>query len=387
MSQETLSWLNRFVLVGFTEKLKGWRDPVDPGESRYFDDGTAWHYREALQGAESNHYPGAIPLDDVIRRLFSWKVVEGSVDSTGTVMTEDGVETFTIHDENRKTMLRPPRALGPDDPGAILGVFKSGYKGHDYEEWLLKNVATILDDEIGIGSAALLKQGAQAFVSVEVPEHVKTPEGIVFKPRLLAVTSFDGSLSTTYKRVVTNAVCDNTMRAGLGEQGQVFKVKHSTNSLGRIDEVRRAVSVEFDTMTDAFAAEVAQLSDVKVSEGDWQKFLETIAPTTHTDGPKKGEKKTGRGLTMAENKRAALDNLWRNDVRVAPWAGSAWGVVQAVNTYTHHVETVKGAGESRTAAQKTDARAERNADKMVAGDFDKLDAEIAELLGGVLAAA
>ena len=59
MSQETLTWLNTQTLIGFTEKR-----------------GNAWHYREQNQDTEGNHYPGAIPIDDVLRRLFNFDVIE-----------------------------------------------------------------------------------------------------------------------------------------------------------------------------------------------------------------------------------------------------------------------------------------------------------------------
>jgi hypothetical protein len=55
MSKETLQHLNANTLIGFTDKR-----------------GHAWHYRADEQGAEPNHYPGAIPLEDVQRRLFGW---------------------------------------------------------------------------------------------------------------------------------------------------------------------------------------------------------------------------------------------------------------------------------------------------------------------------
>lgn len=42
---------------------------------------------------------------------------------------------------------------------------------------------------------------------------------------------------------------------------------------------------------------------------------------------------------MAECKRDALNRLYRHDERVAPWAGTGLGVVQAVNTYAHHEGT------------------------------------------------
>ena len=38
-------------------------------------------------------------------------------------------------------------------------------------------------------------------------------------------------------------------------------------------------------------------------------------------------------LTLRENRRDELTRLWTKDVKVAPWTGTAFGVVQAVNTY------------------------------------------------------
>ena len=42
-----------------------------------------------------------------------------------------------------------------------------------------------------------------------MPDKIATPDGVAFRPNLLATTSFDGSIATTYKRTVTITVCDN----------------------------------------------------------------------------------------------------------------------------------------------------------------------------------
>lgn len=133
MSKETISWLNLNTLIGFTDKR-----------------GHAWHYKAAEQGQESNHYTGAIPVADVERRLFNWTAVEGSI--VATHMSVDGV--ITTADPDRKAIMR-------SDTGAILGIFKNGYEPHQYTEWLLNTVATILDDSLSIGSTGLLKGGAR----------------------------------------------------------------------------------------------------------------------------------------------------------------------------------------------------------------------------------
>ena len=121
------------------------------------------------------------------------------------------------------------QAITRSDTNAVLGVFSSGYAMHQYREWLLNTVANVLDDDLVISSAGLLRGGAIAWVEVSVPETITTPVGFDFRPNLLATTSFDGSIATTFKRTVTATVCDNTRDLALSEtragvQGQAHPV-------------------------------------------------------------------------------------------------------------------------------------------------------------------
>lgn len=334
MSNETLEWLNANVLIGYTDKR-----------------GHAWHYRASAQGTEPNHYPGSIPIGDVQRRLFGWRV------ESGPVMVQAGRHSL-VRAENRQ-------AIYADDTGEVLGVFAEGYSIHQYQDWLLDKVASILDDGLSIGSAGLLRNRAQAWVSVEVPDTISTPEGVRFRPNLLACTSHDGSLATTYKRVVTNVVCDNTMSAGLGESGQVIKIKHSRYSGFRVLDARKALAMVM-AVADDFAAEVRQLCRVTVTDTAWREFLAAHVP----DGD------TPRSHTLADAERGELNRLWNYDERVAPWRNTGWGVVQAVNTYTHHYGTVRGTN-----------RVERNLCRAVSGKTDALDVATVSTLDKVLAAA
>ncbi|UGQ10536.1 DUF932 domain-containing protein [Yinghuangia sp. ASG 101] len=322
MSKETLEWLNANVLVGFTDKR-----------------GDAWHYRAGLQGTEPNHYAGPIPVEDVKRRLFGWKAVPTPIYVPGT--------TAGTFDEvpGRRAILR-------SDTGHVMGIFTDAYEPHAYEVWLLDTIGRLLDADLSIGSAGLLRGGAVAWVSVEVPETITTPEGVAFRPHLFGATSFDGSLATTFKRAVTNIVCDNTMAAGLAEHGQQIKIKHSRHSQLRLDEARDALNIVYE-IADDFTAEVKRLCEATVTNREWAAFLDA-----HVELPDQ----PGRARTIAERKRDTLTRLWTHDIRVAPWKGTAYGVLQAVNTYTHHEQTVRGA-----------QRAERNMLRAVTGGVDDLD--------------
>jgi phage/plasmid-like protein (TIGR03299 family) len=152
------------------------------------------------------------------------------------------------------------------DSGDVLGIFKSGYQGHQYQEWLLSNVATIIDADLGIGSAGLLRNRAQAWVQVEVPDSITTPEGVEFRPNLTACTSFDGSLATTYQENIGIVVCDNTSPAPHAlRMARIHKIKHSKYSGMKITDARDALAI-VHSMADDFAKEVAKLCTWKVSE-------------------------------------------------------------------------------------------------------------------------
>lgn len=333
MSMETLQTLNTQTLIGFTDKR-----------------GSAWHYRAEQQGEQSNHYPGAVPVADVRRRLLDWTAVEGEV--RATALTDTGV--LSVVDPTRKAVMR-------SDTGAVLGVFKAGYRIHQYDQWLVSNVETILDADVAIGSAGLLKGGAVAWVQVELADTIGTPAGVAFRPFLTAATSMDGSLATTYQSGAQVVVCDNTLSAALGERDAArVKVRHSTNSLKRIASVRDALGV-IHAVGDAFSAAVADLTAREVSGDQWRAFLFAWAP----DNPQA----TARVRNAAARKREQLARLWRHDTRVSPWAGTAYGVVQAVNTWTHHHQAVRGA-----------SRAERNAERAITGAIDVLDTGTLDLL-------
>lgn len=327
MSQETLQWLNQNTLIGFTEKR-----------------GNAWHYR---QGAD-NHYPGAVPVEDVRRRLFPWQPVK--------------VPTF--YEYNGKKIKSEKYAILRSDTGKELGSFKDGYQPHDYSEWLIHNIGTLMDTstgDLGIGSAGLLKGGAVAWVEVTVPETFVTPEGVAFRPNFLAASSFNGSLATTYKRTVQNTVCDNTLGVALAEKGQQVKIKSTKNSLDRVADVREALHL-IHSAQDDFEKEVAALCKIKVDDHGFERWMDMVAPM-----PRPSDAKTTRALTLAENKRDELWRLWTKDERVTPWRGTGFGVLQTKNTFDHHSSNVRGM-----------SRPERNMLNAINGKTETADAETLE---------
>lgn len=349
MSAETATWLNTMTLIGYTGKR-----------------GQAWHYREADQGDEPNHYTGAIPVEDVRRRLFYWQAAEGTLEAT--YLTPDGVSRITSGDE--KTIIRPAGTFGPADPGKIFGKFKGqpgtddGYQVHDYSEWLVQYVETLLDADLAIGSAGLLKGGAVGWVQIEMADTFTAPGGVEFRPFLTAATSLDGSLSTTYKTGAQVVVCDNTLAVGLSGANGRIKIKHSRYSNARVADVRAALQL-VHTTADTFGQQVKDLLDQHVDDATWAKFVAAFTGQDRADQSK-------RSAGMADRKAGELRSLWNHDERVAPWKNTAYGVVAAANTWVHHFQTVRNV-----------SRTERNMENAVTGKIDEADTSALELLAKV----
>lgn len=347
MSTETLTWLNTNVLVGMTKKR-----------------GNAWHYRASEQGAEPNHYPQAIPVQDVQRRLFSWKAVQVPVFAqvpasveTATGMTETGEPVRMIEAKNRRAIVR-------SDSGDVLGVMSGRYTLHQYDEWLVTNVANLLDDDLQIGSAGLLKNGAIAWVSVELADNITTRDGVEFRSHLLATTSFDGSIPTLYKPVDTFVVCDNTRAAALSETSQEIRVRHTAHSVLRLTDAREALGLILGN-ADATVAEIERLCALPVTARQFDAWLRMfVAPTS----PAKA------AITRTENTRERMRAMWDSDPRVAPWSGSAFGVLQLANTHRLHERPTKGAT----------IRAERNMVELLNGTSARGDNRAEQILSAVL---
>lgn len=301
--------------------------------------------------------PGAIPIE-FARKMIGWTPLEATVH--GTLISDDGVRT--INDAGRKMLVHPTTFLP-------LAVHGAGYTVHPYAETLLDQAALIADGEVGLARVGTLRSGKQAFVQFEMGDNVvaksKGAEPVEYRPFLNAATSLDGSLATTYFVGTTVIICENTLAAALSESkkdGRSIKVRHTVNSRLQITAARDVLGILF-RVADSFTDEVARLTSEYVSDQKWRDFLDAIAPT---------DKKEGRALSMAETRRAQLTNLWNHDDRVAPWKNSAWGVLAAVNTHSHHIQTVKNA-----------SREERNAARIIDGTLAKQDVNTLRILATV----
>lgn len=286
----------------------------------------------------------ALTLEDVRQQLFAWQAVEAPLLYDGG---SDMPDLF-VADEHK--------AIIRSDTRALLGIVGSGYRVHQYDEWLTENVEAMLDtDDLIIRSAGTLNGGRRAWVQVGTPEGITGPGGIEYLPILGSYTSLDSSVSTIYKGNRVVVICENTYAMALGESGEgvnKVSIRHTKNSRFDVLGARDALGLVFAN-ADAFNAELEELLSIRVTDTQFRRIgTRLVAPSTDTK----------RSTSMAERKLGELVDLWDNDLRVLPWQGTAFGAMQALNTWRQHIATVKNT-----------TREERNMTRVMDGTSDAAD--------------
>jgi phage/plasmid-like protein (TIGR03299 family) len=357
MTAESMQDLQTNTLIGCTDER-----------------GVAWHKRDDLRRLpdgtllEDNHYPGFIPLADVRRRLFHWQPVQASTAylvpcpmEQAQFITAAGVAVRVVESQaGRHGLLR-------SDNDYDLGVFKTA-KHHPYEVSLVREVERLTGSILGISTAGLLAKGGRAWVEFSLPETVHDPlSGFDYRPNLVKADSMDGSMALTTARTIYATVCDNTLTWNLLEAskaGQLFRRKHTAGFTDLQDE-RDALGL-LEQTNDEFTAELHALVQQQVSAHKLERVLDMLYPLPVSDA--KGK------YTQSNNKREVWLDLYRNDERCAPWAGTAFGVVQTDNTFQHHYAT----------AGTAVSRSERNTRRALDGGTAKADRAVVAALEAVL---
>lgn len=314
MSKESLDWLNQNTIVGYG---------VRP-----------WHYRE---GISREPFEGPIP-ESVLASFFPViaERAEQWVDAQGN----------TRGDYGRKRLVR-------QDTETSLAVVGAGYMPHQYRD-------TLCGLGLPYASAGMLRGGALAWAQCGDGDTVTTKDNVAFSSKLLVATSCDGSYATQFRRVTTLVVCDNTLdQATLQNEGTVTKIRHTGNSLARIDIARREYGL-LDAGSEDVAAGIEGLIQVKVTDAQIDKFLTEILEPKHDEGRKTPKTVTAKREVISH----WLDGAWSD------YRNTAFGVLQSVDAASRwHYATSKQTPAERTAQYtllgRFDTAYARNKDRLL----------------------
>jgi phage/plasmid-like protein (TIGR03299 family) len=329
MSENSIEYLNANTLIGCRAI-----------------DGNAWHW----DGITQNHYDGFVPVADIKGRLFNWQaeyrplsiMAEGYDPAVADSGRDRDLELIVHAIDTHKALVRVDRNDdGTESINKVFGFVTDIHAIHQYDEWLLENVKVLLDetdDGMGVGSAGLLRVGAQAWVQVR-PSDTMTIGDDKYLPYLLATTSHDGSIATTYKWCCQRVVCDNTLSVAMGENKASFKVKHTVGSVLEIAKAREVLEM-FQGQVDEFSREVEQLMNTEMKKNQLAdtikrvygaKPAEELEVVVGADGNDTKVTNT-RAINNWDRRFDEIMAMW-DDPRVADYANTAWGGFMANNTW------------------------------------------------------
>lgn len=326
MSKETAQWLNSRIMVGLGH-IPWWHDANLIRPNRLFD--------------------GGVPVEVILSELFNWEPAAWPTVAIDPDSGKNPLSQRRLTDQKRYAIVRPPATYGTDDPGEIFYYGgQESYRIHTRREWLLGLAESLLGAELVIESAGELAGGAEAFVSVSLPETL-THAGVEFLPRITLATSANGRLASQGAAHTYMTVCDNTMAANLADghaAGRGFRARHSANSVSNSKLAQYAAALGMlHTQAEEFTRTVEILTNIEVTPDQWQAFKIAYAGDI--------AELEGRAQSFAETAHAALQRRWEDDdPMVRLWTGTAFGAIQAANTYAHHDAIRRGGIDGRGTA-------------------------------------
>ena len=125
-----------------------------------------------------------------------------------------------------------------------------------------------------------LRGGRTVFITIALPGDV-TIAGDVHVPRLVWVTSMDGTIATRAVATFVRAVCTNTIRASFRSARTSWAARHTSSLAGRTDDARRALQLVWK-VSDTFRAEVEALTRQTITDAQVDQVLTGLWPDDPT---------------------------------------------------------------------------------------------------------
>lgn len=187
-------------------------------------------------------------------------------------------------------------------------------------------------------TAGSLKDGKVVWMLAQLPETIKISgmEDEAIQQNILIANSHDGSTAVSASITPVRVVCNNTLTLALKGTPRTFKIRHTKNMSGRINEAKRVLGIA-EAYGERIQAVGTALVNAKFSDAEFEAFLESLVPT-------KG-KEVGRSLTVAEDKQEVIRNIYRTAPDLQNIKGTRWGALQAVIDYNDH--HIKGRGNNQ----------------------------------------
>lgn len=253
--------------------------------------------------------------------------------------------------------------------------FPLGVVGKDYTVFTSGQAFELIEalgPDTKVETAGSLGNGRKCWALVKMERPINLGGSDKIEPYLLFLWSHDGTSAVRIIPTPIRVVCANTLRMALSKATNAWSCAHTMSLPARARDAAETMRLG-NAFYDEFEQEVRELIDLTVTEMQFEDILIDLVPDPAT---KQGEKPSERKLNNALEKRGEIRNLYHNDIRVNPFVGTGWGVVQAFSTHDLWFGSVHG-GEAK--------RLERQANRILAGNTLTAATKVQERLAALAA--
>lgn len=212
------------------------------------------------------------------------------------------------------------------DTKAPLGIVSDKYRVFQPAE-TLEFFRDLLPQGFEINTAGTLYGGKKFWALASIGEEFTIGTRDRLRGFILAASSADGSIRTTFKNVITRVVCDNTLTAGMRERGVQIAISHrSTVDTAAVKEKLGLARGQFHKEM----AELRRLAETPVTQAMADQFLGELLVETKMV-TKKDATRSRAFIAISElfNGKGLGSTLDGVD-------GTAWGLLNAVTEYVDH---------------------------------------------------
>jgi hypothetical protein len=306
-----------------------------------------WADSAERQGLALPIHAGFVPTDVVTR-----------------VITED-IRTEPLIGATTQTPINKHVRVYNHVTGDTLQVAGEDYVVHLPQDWCwgaaLPLIEAAKDEGLGVFSVISLGGGKQSAITLAYQDSARAAD-MELKPYTMFSTGV--GFATQLNNGMTAPVCDNTIAMGR-ESGTKMTVRHTPGSKWELEALIRA-GLDMHGYQVAIMNRIEMLAAMPVTPGQWDQVIEGFFGAADPDA-------SPQAKAIRSNSETRIRNMYNFDPRCEPWAGTALGAFQTINTYQQHVKTVIG-----------QHRAERNAHLAISGKQNTIDNETLTLIGNVI---
>lgn len=297
--------------------------------------------------------------------------MEEAIPASGLDWTVSTVPIF-IHDEHDGFIGVPgKRAIRRSSDGRVLGVHSDGYVPNQPAslfEWGWNIIQASLED--GVKEAAVwetggsLAGGKRIFAMIKLPDTVRV-NGDELVPYLGLADSYDGTLARRAWMTFLRVVCQNTLDWSWSSAVTKIAIRHTKNSKHRIAAARHALGISYSNI-EAFESEAQRMIETEITNAEFEKLITQLFPIN--------EKGTDKQRTNGIRRRNTVRQLYRTSPTVAPYSGTTWGALNAIQEWEQW--------SARAATSKLSPRkvADKQLQKIVSGTWPVTNKAAARLL-------